>query len=179
MAAPIQVHISAYDPAWPEMAAEQLWRLQVLQSTLIGAYHIGSTSVEGLSAKPVIDLMPIVTSLAELDAKRGEVESLGYIWHGEFGVEDRRFCSLDDAQGMRRVHLHFYERSSPDALRQLAFRDYLRTFRNVASDYEAEKNRARALYPDDSHAYSAEKGAWIRATEATALTWFVGEGRSL
>jgi GrpB-like predicted nucleotidyltransferase (UPF0157 family) len=52
-----------YDPAWPETAAEYVAGLQVLGSTLVVVHHIGSTSVPGLAAKPIIDLMPVVNDL--------------------------------------------------------------------------------------------------------------------
>lgn len=172
----IPVHLVAYDPSWPERATQYATQLDVLGETLLAVHHIGSTAVAGLSSKPVIDLMPIVTSLEALDASRALVEALGYGWHGEFGIAGRRFCTLADAAGERIVHLHFYARGAPDARRQLAFRDYIRAHPDVAADYEAEKHRARALHPENSHAYAEEKGAWIRVTEAKALAWFRGDG---
>jgi GrpB-like predicted nucleotidyltransferase (UPF0157 family) len=172
----IPVHIAAYDPRWPALAGHYAGELAVLRPSLVTVHHIGSTSVVGLSAKPVIDLMPIVKDLASLDSMRGRVEALGYGWHGEFGIDGRRYCTLADDAGKRIVQLHFYAQGSLHARRHLAFRDYLRAHPAVAADYEAEKLRARALHPDNSHAYSEEKGAWIRAAEAKALAWFVGDG---
>jgi GrpB-like predicted nucleotidyltransferase (UPF0157 family) len=171
----IPVHLVDYDASWPDMAGLYAGQLHVLGPTLIAVHHIGSTAVPGLSGKPVIDLMPIVTSLEELDSKQVDLESVGFIWLGEFGVEGRRFCALNASDGRRLVQLHIYATGNPNARRQLAFRDYLRAFPDVAVAYEAEKRRARELYPDDSHAYSAEKGAFIREVEAEALDWFVGE----
>lgn len=171
----IAVHIEKYDPAWPDMAARLAADLALLGPTLLTVHHIGSTAIPNMAAKPVIDLMPIVSNLAALDAKQKLVESLGYSCHGEFGVAGRRFCALSDTDGNRIAQLHFYEAESPHARRQLAFRDYLRSFPVLAAEYEAEKRRARELFPDDSHAYSAEKGAWIRATETKALVWFKGD----
>jgi GrpB-like predicted nucleotidyltransferase (UPF0157 family) len=75
--------------------------------------------------------------------------------------------------------LHFFEADSPQAKRHIAFRDYLRAHREVAEAYEIEKRRARELYPDNSHAYSDEKGAWIRNIETKALIWFGGPLRSI
>jgi GrpB-like predicted nucleotidyltransferase (UPF0157 family) len=74
MPPPIRVLLAPYDPAWPEMAADHAARLQALRSTLVAVHHIGSTSVPGLAAKPIIDLMPLVTNLDDLDRKRSLVE---------------------------------------------------------------------------------------------------------
>ncbi len=172
MSAPIPVILAAYNPEWPRMAASHAERLRVIGSSLVIVYHIGSTSVPGLAAKPIIDLMPLVTDLADLDRQRRHVEALGYIWHGEFGISGRRFCTLSDEAGLRVVQLHFFKVDSPDAGRHIAFRDYLRVHPEVAGAYENEKRRARDLHANDSHAYSDEKAAWIRETEGKALIWF-------
>jgi len=169
---PIPVFLTPYNSAWPKMAAEHAERLQALGSTLVAVHHIGSTSVPGLAAKPIIDLMPLVTSLDDLDRKRSRVEALGYSWYGELGITGRRYCPLSDKGGNRITQLHFFAADSPQVARHLAFRDYLRTHPEVAHAYEKEKRRARDLYPNDSYAYTDEKDAWIRRTEADALVWY-------
>jgi GrpB-like predicted nucleotidyltransferase (UPF0157 family) len=145
--------------------------LAVLRPVLVTVHHIGSTSVPGLAAKPIIDLMPLVAGLAELDRLRGRVEALGYMWHGELGIPGRRYCTLDDQGGVRTVQLHFFRVSSPHVDRHIAFRNYLRAHLEVAGAYEAEKRRAQSLYPDNSRAYGDEKAAWVHETEAKALKW--------
>lgn len=172
MRVPIPVNLVRYNAAWPQMADEFSKQLGALGNALVIVHHIGSTSVIDMVAKPVIDLMPLVTDIDTLDAKRGVVEALGYVWHGEYGVAGRRFCTLADGGGNRVAQLHFYALESPHARRQIAFRDYLRAFPDVAAAYVVEKQRACLLFPDDSTAYSAEKGDWIRAVEAKALDWF-------
>lgn len=174
MPPPIPVLLVRYNPEWPQMAAGHAARLRVLGSILVTVHHIGSTSVPGLAAKPIIDLMPLVTDLDELDRERLRMEGLGYGWHGEFGISGRRYCTLSDQAGNRAAQFHFFQADSPHVTRHLAFRDYLRAHREVASAYEAEKCRARDLHPDDSHAYTDEKGAWIRETEAKACIWLAG-----
>ena len=172
----IPVSLMHHNPAWV-LAAEHYSAL-ILAATpiVIAVHHIGSTGIAGIKAKPVIDLMPIVTSLSALDPQAKQIEALGYVWRGEFGVDGRRFCTLDDAAGVRQAQLHIYEKGSPHARRQLAFRDYLRAHPSIAQDYSAEKERASALHPNDSHAYSAEKGGWIRTVEADALIWYEKTG---
>ncbi|MCU4160872.1 GrpB family protein [Acidiphilium sp. AL] len=176
MPPPIPVFLTPYDPAWPEMAAEYVAGLRVLGSTLVAVHHIGSTSVPGLAAKPIIDLIPVVTNLDELDQKRALVESLGYGWHGELGIAGRRYCALSDGDGNRVAQLHFFAAGSPQIVRHLAFRDYLRAHPKEAQAYEDEKRRARELFPNDSHAYTDTKAAWIERTQAKALHWFADLG---
>ena len=173
------VILAAYDPEWPRMAAHYAEGLRVLGTSLRGVHHIGSTSVPGLVAKPIIDLMPLVTTLADLDRLRPRVEALGYAWHGEYGVAGRRYCTLSDEDGRRLVQLHFYAAESTHAVRHIAFRDYLCTHPDVARAYEAEKRRARDLHPGDSNAYSAEKSAFVRDNEAEALIWFAEQQSSI
>jgi len=172
MPPPFPVILADYDPGWPRRAARHAERLQALGPILVAVHHIGSTSVPGLAAKPILDLMPLVTDLGELDHRRAVLEGLGFDWHGEYGIAGRRYCTLDDRAGVRAVQMHCFQAASPEARRHLAFRDYLRTHPDVAEAYEREKRRARALHPDDSHAYGDEKDAWIRVTEADALAWF-------
>ena len=162
-----------YDPRWPATFDREASRIRAaLASLAIRVEHVGSTSVPGLAAKPIIDLMPLVTSLADLDRERGRVEALGYGWHGELGIAGRRYCTLSDAGGRRLVQLHFFSADSAQVRRHIAFRDYLRAHPQAAAAYAVEKRRARDLHPDDAHAYTDEKDAWIRRTEAVALTWF-------
>ena len=175
MPPPIPVVLADYSPAWPQIAAAHADRLRALGPALVAVHHIGSTAVPGLAAKPIIDLMPLVTNLEELDLKRGQVEALGYEWHGEFGLEGRRYCTLADEAGTRIVQLHFYRADSPQAWRHLAFRDYLRAHPAAARAYESEKRRARDLHPENSHAYTDEKDAWIRSMEAVALSWYADQ----
>jgi GrpB-like predicted nucleotidyltransferase (UPF0157 family) len=154
------------------MAASHVERLRALGSKLVTVHHIGSTSVPGLVAKPIIDLMPLVKNLAGLDRQRQHIEALGYIWCGELGISGRRYCTFSDEAGIRAAQLHFFEADSLQVERHIAFRDYLRAHPEVANAYENEKRRAQELYPNDSHAYTDEKSAGIRDTEAKALVWF-------
>ena len=172
MLKPIPVILAAYNPDWPQMAASYAEQLRVLDRFLIIVHHIGSTAVPGLAAKPIIDLMPLVTDLADLDRERPRVEALGYDWHGELGILGRRYCTLSDETGKRIVQLHFFRADSPHAKRHIAFRDYLRAHPKVASAYENEKRLARDIHPNDSYAYSDKKDVWIKNTETTALIWY-------
>lgn len=177
MPPPIAVVIAPYDQDWPAIARAYADDLRVLGPVLIAVHHIGSTSVPGLAAKPVIDLMAVVADVTELDLHRLAVERVGYEWHGELGIAGRRYCTLSNANVGRLAQLHMFEAGSPHVARHLAFRDYLRAHPTVARDYEREKRRARDLHPNDSHAYTDEKSNWVRDTEAKALAWMTRQDR--
>src|SRR5258705_10324227 len=176
MSAPIPVELHPHDPKWVGSARTESARLSgALGETLIVVHHIGSTAIPGIHAKPIIDLMPIVRTIAELEGLRAVVEGLGYAWWGEYGLEGRRYCTFDDpASGRRKVQLHFYEDGAPWIRRHLAFRDYLRSRPDLVREYEAEKMRCAELHPMDSHAYTKCKDAWIKRVEAEALAAYAG-----
>ena len=97
------------------MAIQESRRLSdVLGKALIEIHHIGSTAIPGIAAKPVIDLMPVVRSLPEIDQKETAVCDLAYVLRGEFGISGRRFCVRDDpATGQRLFNVHIFEAGSP------------------------------------------------------------------
>jgi GrpB-like predicted nucleotidyltransferase (UPF0157 family) len=70
MSPPIAVNLTAYNVAWPQIASIYAERLRVLGPTLAVVHHISSTAVPGMASKPIIDRMPLVTDLDELDEKR-------------------------------------------------------------------------------------------------------------
>jgi GrpB-like predicted nucleotidyltransferase (UPF0157 family) len=157
---------------WESMAQAETERFaSVLGDNLVAVHHIGSTSIPGIWAKPVIDLAPEVHDLNKLDAVQSRIESLGYEYWGEYGLVGRRFCPRTDSGGNRVANVHCYQKDDPELHRHLAFRDYLRAHPDLAADYEREKLRARDLHPDDVSAYNNEKNAWIRQKELEALRW--------
>jgi GrpB-like predicted nucleotidyltransferase (UPF0157 family) len=168
----VAVELWPHDPAWAADAQREAARIAAAVGGLIvSVHHIGSTAVPNIRAKPILDLMPVVSSLSELDASRRVIEGLGYAWWGEYGLEGRRYCTFDDPETSRRkVQLHCFEAGSPEIKRLLIFRDFLRSNPDVAQAYEAEKTRCQALHPNDSNAYSACKGEWVRKIEAEALS---------
>jgi GrpB-like predicted nucleotidyltransferase (UPF0157 family) len=164
------VELVEHSPAWASEARASATRIAaVLGTTLVEIHHVGSTSIAGIRAKPIIDLLPVVTDLGSLDAAADGLRALGYQWRGEFGIAGRRYCTLDDpATGRRLVQLHAFAVAHPEIDRMLMFRNYLRTHPGEARAYEAEKERCRVLHPDDTMAYAEEKTVWINSCVARA-----------
>jgi GrpB-like predicted nucleotidyltransferase (UPF0157 family) len=169
------VELVPHRPEWADMARAESVRLRDAIGTdiVVEIHHIGSTSIPGICTKPTIDLMPLVTTLAELDRREQSVRALGYEWLGEFGIPGRRFLTLMGGEPRKRLfNVHCFESSLHDVDRHLAFRDHMRAHPERAKAYEAEKFRARDLQPHDTLAYSREKGPWIVAAEREALEWY-------
>ena len=171
MPPPIPVELVPHSPTWARRATEETARLKAtLHEVLVAVHHIGSTSIPGIIAKPIVDLIPEVTSLEAIDAAKEQVVALGYEWWGEYGMAGRRYCTLGDpTSGKRTVQLHCFATGSSHITRHVAFRDFMRRHPDKAHVYEVEKIRARDLHPQDSQAYSLAKSAWIAAMEAEAM----------
>jgi GrpB-like predicted nucleotidyltransferase (UPF0157 family) len=165
------VELVPHDPEWVVRAAAESARLaEAVGDTLVRIEHVGSTSIPGIVAKPTIDLMPVVRSLDGLDARQPQVEALGYVWRGEFGIPGRRYC-IREEQRNRLFHVHCHQDGHPEIARTLVFRDYLRAHAEEARAYEALKRAAAAKHPSDTLAYSNAKSDWITACIERATEW--------
>ncbi len=167
----MSVVVTEYDPDWParfEAEAEGLAR--VFGPQAIGIMHIGSTSVPGLAAKPVIDIMPVVRDITAVDSLNAAMERLGYEAMGEYGIAGRRY--FRKGATARRYHVHVYEAGSAEALRHLAFRDFLRAHGDIARRYGALKAELAACFSGDIEAYMDGKDPFIKKTERDAIAWW-------
>ncbi len=168
------VRVVPYDPSWPTRFEAEAQRIRAaLGDTAIAIHHIGSTSVPGLHAKPIIDTLVEVTELGALDAKSARMQALGYEAKGEFGIPGRRYFRRDDEHGERTHQAHAFADGS-QVKRHLAFRDYLIAHPGVARDYVELKQRLAAEFPNDGTAYWAGKDSFIKHHEAEALKWRAG-----
>lgn len=161
-----------HDPAWAERYRREAARIeQALPPTLVVAVeHIGSTSVPGLAAKPVIDIQLALSSLVPREAYLGPLEALGYRHVLDPWADEHEFFSLDSPDGGadRAVNLHAVLAGSDWDERHLAFRNYLRTHPETAAGYETLKRTLAAEHPGDVHTYTREKTHFIRAIEGQA-----------
>lgn len=152
-AAPIRV--VPYNPAWPEMFTQEAARIQeALGDNCITIHHIGSTSVPGLAAKPIIDMIPVVKDITKINA--ANFEKLGYANRGEYGMLFRRFFSKLDA------HLHIWEQGNGEIDKHLLFRAYLIKQPNELKRYEALKLDLIKLHSKDRATYTLSKDDLVK-----------------
>ena len=169
---PSKYTFTEYSPTWPTEFTQEAQRLRtLLGKELVDIHHIGSTSVPGLAAKPIIDLMPVAQSIEAIDRLTPTLEQNGYQSWGEYGLPGRRFFTRD-RDGYRTHNIHFYQMCHPDIERDLAFCAYLRSHEEVRQEYAALKRDVYARHPADGAAYNEGKDAWIKATEVIALEWY-------
>ena len=161
-----------YSPDWPSEFRREAERLTgLLGDALVTVHHVGSTSVPGLAAKPIIDLLPLVRDLTVVDGHTAMLQEAGYQAWGEYGLPGRRYFTRD--RGAHRTHnVHIYQADNPDVDRHLAFCAYLRSHEQARREYEALKRAAYARHPADIGAYNDDKNDWIKQAEQVALSWY-------
>lgn len=172
---PQHLTVVEYDPEWLRMfECEAAVIRRILGANCVAVNHIGSTAVPGLAAKPVIDIMPVVKSLADVDLQAGEFAKHGYGYMGEFGIAGRRYLRKGGDERTHQVHV-FEEGDVRNVCRHLAFRDYLRTHGDVREGYAALKRRLAAMFPYDIVAYCDGKERFVKTVEAKAMeAWKCG-----
>ena len=187
MKSPARILVEDYDPFWP-VTFDQLKGIyqQWLKGCLLAIEHVGSTSVPGLAAKPVIDIDLIVSGPDQVRTVIEKLGQLGYCHQGDLGIEGREaFKRLSEKTPLATTPLATAQLAEPErtwpphhlyaclkdstALRNhLLLRDYLRAHPQQARRYAALKRELAARHPHDMGAYVAGKTGFITAILARA-----------
>ena len=165
-----EVEIADYEPRWPELFAAEAARLRpAFGPSSVALEHIGSTSVPGLAAKPVVDIQAVVRSLSDMEAVSPRIVALGWI-QGIFAPDPERrlYFKKYDMNGIRTHQLHVYEAGHPVAAAHLLFRDYLRAHETEARRYEALKRDLAVPFRHDRLGYNEAKADYIKLVIAKA-----------
>ena len=123
--------------------------------------HVGSTSVRGLSAKPVIDIDVVVSDSSVLSDVIAALGRIGYQHEGDLGITGREAFRYDGKDHLQKHHLYVCPEDSPELRRHIAFRDYLRSHPEAAAEYSRIKEEGAALYPEDIDRYIEYKTPFI------------------
>lgn len=166
------VQVVPHDPAWEAAYREEAQIIQaVLKDILVEIHHIGSTAVKGLPAKPILDIMPVVTNIEAVDRHNPAFEAIGYECMGEFGIAGRRYFRKGGDHRTHQIHL-FEQNNRQDIERHLAVRDFLCTHPNAALEYGQLKTTLAEQFPEDIEGYCNGKDAFVKQMEQKALQWY-------
>jgi putative glutamine amidotransferase len=162
--------IAGYDPAWAESFREEAARLRsALPGELVrGIEHVGSTSVPGLAAKPIVDIQITLSTLVPRATYVEPLEALGYRHVLDPWRDEHEYFSRD-VDGERAFQIHACLAGSDWERRHIAFRDWLRSHPEDAAAYADLKRSLARDHPRDIMAYVDAKTPFIREIEQRAL----------
>jgi GrpB-like predicted nucleotidyltransferase (UPF0157 family) len=147
-----RIEVVDYDPSWPntfESLRSILW--PVLADVASSIEHVGSTSVPGLAAKPIIDISIAVPESPDVQIGISRLMTLGYVHRGDLGIKGRE--AFANPEGLPTHNLYLCPCDSVALANHLALRNYLRTHPEAASEYGELKKRLAQRFPDDIESY--------------------------
>jgi GrpB-like predicted nucleotidyltransferase (UPF0157 family) len=162
-----KIEVVPYDTSWPKMfEQESILIKSALGENCVDIHHIGSTSVPGLCAKPVIDMIPVVKDITLVDSVNEKMRAIGYEPQGEFGIPFRRY--FQKGGDNRTHHVHVFEEGSSEIARHLAFRDWMRSHPDDMKAYGELKQECARQFAYDSLGYCNGKDAFIKKIDSLA-----------
>ena len=129
---------------------------------IIGIEHVGSTSVEGMSAKPCIDIDVIIKDYSVFCDVVKRLEKIGYIHEGNLGIPEREAFCYSGKEHLQKHHLYVCPKCSKELYRHITFRDFLRKNPDAAEKYSIVKQEAAKLFPNDTDKYIEYKTPCIK-----------------
>ena len=148
------VEVVPYDEKWKDdFAAIKAEIVSAIGDLIIGVEHVGSTSVQGLWAKPCIDIDVVISDYSVFDRVADGLKTIGYIHEGDLGIKDREAFAYSDKAHLRQHHLYVCPRESQELRRHITFRDYLTQNPEAVRKYGEVKREAARLYPYDIDGY--------------------------
>ena len=149
-----KVVVVPYDEAWKNAFEEIKNEIEAeIGDLILGIEHIGSTSVEGLSAKPCIDIDVIIKDYSVFDAVAKKLGTIGYIHEGDLGIQDREAFKYSNKPHLMMHHLYECPQDSKELHRHITFRDFLRHNPEAVRKYSLVKEKAAELFPCDINKY--------------------------
>lgn len=151
-----------YDEKWVDDFIKIKAELEdIISDLIIGVEHVGSTSVRGLAAKPIIDIDVVIKDSSIFDEVVKRLASIGYIHEGDLGIEGREAFGYDNKPHLQEHHVYVCPSQSRELHRHITFRNYLRTHPEAVTKYSEIKLEAAKLYPNDIEKYLEHKSPVI------------------
>lgn len=157
-----KVIVTPFNKAWKTDFEKIKRELETALCDLaIGIEHVGSTSVEGMSAKPCIDIDVIIRDYGVFDAVVERLHTIGYIHEGNLGIRDREAFAYSDKPHLQKHHLYVCPQYSEELHRHLMFRNFLEKNPEAVKKYSEIKEKAAQLFPNDIDRYMQYKAPCI------------------
>jgi len=155
------VVVVPYSPMWKAEFEKIRSEISIaLENLALAIEHVGSTSVEGLCAKPIIDI-DVVIKAENFPSVCAALENIGYKWEGNLGIEGREAFAYDDKPSLMSHHLYVCPENSAELKRHIMFRDYLRAHPEARDAYGKVKALAARENEWDIDGYIAQKSPII------------------
>ena len=164
--------LEGYSVEWKERFAEIRKTLErIFGSKALRIEHVGSTAIEGMSAKPVIDVLVVVPNIANVDAERVRMQNLGYMYKKNYIAENSLFF-CKDVDGKRSENIHVFPEAHVRIASFIDKREYFRTHPDEVRRYEELKLSLAAQFPNDYRAYAKGKNDYLnRELEEKVHAW--------
>ena len=157
-----RVVVLPYDPKWKSDFENIRREIEsAIGDLIVGVEHVGSTSVDGLSAKPCIDIDVVIKDYSVFDEVIEKLGAIGYIYEGNLGIENREAFKYLDKPHLKTHHLYVCPQQSEELYRHITFRDFLKRTPEAVKRYSAVKEKAAQLFPNDIEKYIAYKSPCI------------------
>ena len=157
-----KVIVLPYDMAWQSAFDKIKGEIEeAIGELIIGIEHVGSTSVEGMSAKPCIDIDVIIEDYSAFTAVVDGLKAIGYIHEGNLGINDREAFNYWGKEHLQMHHLYVCPKHSEELHRHIVFRNFLRSNPEAVKKYSLRKEKAAELFPNDINGYIEYKSPCI------------------
>ena len=153
-----KVVVEDYNPYWHDEYIKIKKELEdLLLPEIITIEHVGSTSVEGLSAKAIIDLDIVIKDYTNFETVKNKLFQAGYFYEGDLGIKDKHAFKYSNKPHLMRHYLYVCPEYSEELKRHIAFRDYLRSNGKDRDWYGISKKLIAKYYPFDIESYMKAK----------------------
>ena len=164
--------VEKYNPAWLGWFEEiRAFLGEKISKACLRIEHVGSTSIPGMIAKPVIDII-IVIEPGSFPRMKSLLEECGYSYRGDQGQKDREVFRLTDETPLPLHHLYVCPKDNLDLKQETAFRDFLKTHKKDRERLNALKWSLAEKFNNDRQLYIDGKDAMVKEITEKALEYF-------
>lgn len=161
------IEVISHNPDWKRKYREEASKIKVIfEEIFVDIYHIGSTAVPIIKAKPIIDILVEVSNINKVDSYNRSMGKLEYEALGEYGIPGRRF--FQKGGNNRTHHVHIFQTENSEIKRHIAFRDYLISHPKVARKYSLLKEKLAEKYRYGIDKYQEGKDSFIKKIDRLA-----------